>query len=195
MYHHLLQRDLWNFSRVMQNLDIWSIKKQWCALNFQNDNVTVFKIFLKHYYKQSAHQKHLILLIAAWKYMWINKTQNFRSWRDHFKMINLFSCYSDQSFHVDYLNFCKDKLILHHCFQSVIIDDLLNNDDENWMFAYVTCAINHDHSRDSLRIMLKTIKIDSEIEILKHDEIEQNQNLRHEELLNRHRLNHDDSLV
>jgi len=49
--------------------------------------------------------------------------------------------------------------------------------------AYVTCAINLDHSRDSLRVVLKMIKMNSEIEFLKHDEIKQNQNLRHEELL------------
>ena len=79
MCHHILQRDLWNFSQVMQNLDLWSIKKQKCALNFQNDYITMFKTFLKHYCEQSAHQKHLILLIAAWKYTWINKTQDFRS--------------------------------------------------------------------------------------------------------------------
>jgi hypothetical protein len=63
------------------------------------------------------------------------------------------------------------------------------------MFAYVVCIINHDHLRDSLRIMLEMIKTDSEIESLKHDEIEQNQNFRHEELLNRCRLNHDDSFM
>ncbi len=63
------------------------------------------------------------------------------------------------------------------------------------MFAYVACAINHDHLHNSLRIMLKIIKIDSEIEFLKYDEIKQNQNLHHEELLSQHRLNHDDSLM
>jgi len=52
------------------------------------------------------------------------------------------------------------------------------------VFAYVACAINHDHLRDSLKIMLEMIKTDFEIKFLKHDEIEQNQNLRHEELLN-----------
>ena len=51
------------------------------------------------------------------------------------------------------------------------------------MFAYIACAINYDHSHDSLRAMLKIIKIDSEIKFLKHDEIKQNQNLHHEELL------------
>jgi len=63
------------------------------------------------------------------------------------------------------------------------------------MFAYVACAINYDHLRDSLRIMLKMIDTDSEIEFLKHDEIKQNKNLRHKELLNQHRLNHDDSFM
>jgi len=48
------------------------------------------------------------------------------------------------------------------------------------MFAYVACMINHNHLHDSLRIMLKMIKTDSEIEFLKHDKIEQNQNLYHE---------------
>ncbi len=52
------------------------------------------------------------------------------------------------------------------------------------MSAYVACVINHDHLRNSLKIMLKTIKIDSKIKSLKHDEIEQNQNLHYEELLN-----------
>jgi len=61
--------------------------------------------------------------------------------------------------------------------------------------AYVACAINHDHSHDSLKVMLKMIKTDSEIEFLKHDEIEQNQNLRHEELLSQRRSNHDNSLM
>ncbi len=116
MYHYLLQRNLWNFLWIMQNLDLWSIKKQRRALNLQNDYITMFKIFLKHYCKKSAHQKHLTLLIAAQKYMWINKTQDFCSWCDYFKMINLFSCYSDQLSHVDYLNFCRIKLMLHHCF-------------------------------------------------------------------------------
>jgi len=51
------------------------------------------------------------------------------------------------------------------------------------MSAYVACAINHDHLRDSLKVTLKMIKMNSEIEFLKHDEIEQNQNLCHEELL------------
>ncbi len=55
--------------------------------------------------------------------------------------------------------------------------------------------INHNHLRDSLRVMLKMIKINSEIEFLKHNKIEQNQNLRHEELLSQHRSNHDDSLI
>ncbi len=95
MCHHLLQQNLWNFLWIVQNLDLWSIKKQQCALNLQNDNITVFKIFLKHYCEQFAHQKHLTLLIATQEYTWINKTQNFRFWRDHFKMINLFSCYSN----------------------------------------------------------------------------------------------------
>jgi hypothetical protein len=63
------------------------------------------------------------------------------------------------------------------------------------MSAYVACVINHDHLRNSLKIMLKTIKIDSKIKSLKHDEIEQNQNLHYEELLNRRRLNHDNSLM
>jgi len=63
------------------------------------------------------------------------------------------------------------------------------------VFAYVAYAINHDHSHDSLKVMLKTIKVNSEIEFLKHDEIEQNQNLRHEELLNRCRSNHDDNFI
>ncbi len=195
MYHHFLQQNLQNFLQVMQNLDLWLIEKQRGALNLQNDSITVFKIFLKHYCKRFAHQKHLTLLIAAQKYMWINKTQNFRSWCDHLKMINLFSRYSDQSSHVDYSNFCKDKLMLHHCFQSVILDDLLNDDDENWMSAYVACAINHDHLRDSLRIMLKMIETDSEIKSLKHNEIEQNQNLRHEELLSQCRSNHANSFM
>ena len=195
MYHHILQQDLQNFSQVVQNLDLWSIKKQRCALNLQNDNVTVFKIFLKHYCERSAYQKHLTLLIATWEYTWINKTWNFRSWCDHLKMINLFSHYLSQSSHVNFSNFCKVKLMLHHCFWSVILDDLLNDDDENWVSAYVTCAINHDHSRDSLRVVLKMIKMNSEIEFLKHDEIKQNQNLRHEELLSWRRSNHDNSLI
>ena len=63
------------------------------------------------------------------------------------------------------------------------------------MSAYVACAINHNHLHDSLKVMLKTIKTDSEIEFLKHDEIEQNQNLRHEELLSQRRSNHDNSLM
>ena len=63
------------------------------------------------------------------------------------------------------------------------------------MSAYVACVINHDHLRNSLKIMLKTIKIDSEIKSLKHDKIEQNQHLHHEELLNWRRLNHDNSLM
>ncbi len=110
-------------------------------------------------------------------------------------MINLFSHYLSQSSHVNFSNFCRVKLMLHHCFWSVILDDLLNDDDENWVSAYVTCAINHDHSRDSLRVVLKMIKMNSEIEFLKHDEIEQNQNLRHEKLLSRRRSNHDNSLI
>ena len=155
----------------------------------------MFKIFLKHYCKLFTHQKHLILLIAAWKYTWINKTQDFHLQRDYLKMINLFSRYSDQSSHVDYLNFCRVKLMLHHCFQSVTLDDLLNNDNENWVSAYVACAINHDHSRDSLRVMLEMTEMNSEIKFLKHDEIEQNQNLRHEELLNQRRSNYDNSFI
>ena len=63
------------------------------------------------------------------------------------------------------------------------------------MSAYVACTINHDHSRDSLKVMLKMIKMNSEIEFLKHDEIKQNQNLRHEKLLSRRRSNHDDSFI
>ncbi len=110
-------------------------------------------------------------------------------------MINLFSHYSSQSSHVDFSNFCRIKLMLHHCFQSVTLDDLLNDDDENWVSAYVACVINHDHSRDSLKVVFKTIKMNSEIKFLKHDEIEQNQNLRHEELLSQCRSNHDDSLI
>ena len=195
MYHYFLQQNLRNFLQIMQNLDLRSIKKQWHALNFQNNNVTMFKIFLKHYYERFAHQKHLILLIAAQEYTWINKTQNFCFWRDYFKMINLFSHYLNQLSHVDYSNFCKDKLMLYYCFQNVILDDLLNDDDENWMSAYVACAINYDHLRDSLRIMLKMIETDSEIESLKHDEIKQNKNLRHKKLLNQHRLNHNDSFM
>ncbi len=64
-----------------------------------------------------------------------------------------------------------------------------------WMSAYVACAINHDHLRDSLKVTLKMIKMNSEIEFLKHDEIEQNQNLCHEELLSWRRSNHDNSLI
>jgi len=63
------------------------------------------------------------------------------------------------------------------------------------MSAYLVCVINHDHSRDSLKVMLKTIKMNSEIKFLNHDEIEQNQNLRHEKLLSQCRSNHDDSLI
>ncbi len=85
--------------------------------------------------------------------------------------------------------------MLYYYFQSVALDDLLNDDNENLMSAYVICAINHDHLHDSLKIMFKTIKIDFEIEFLKHDEIEQNQNFRHEELLNQCRLNHDNSFM
>ncbi len=110
-------------------------------------------------------------------------------------MINLFSRYLNQLSHVNFSNFCRVKLMLHHCFQIVILDDLLTDDDENWMSAYVACAINHDHLRDSLKVMLETIKMNSEIEFLKHDEIEQNQNLRHEELLSWRRSNHDNSLI
>lgn len=69
MCHHILQRDLKNFSQVIQNLNLWSIEKQRCALNLQNDYIMMFKTFLKHYCKWSAHQKHLTLLIAAWKYI------------------------------------------------------------------------------------------------------------------------------
>ncbi len=63
------------------------------------------------------------------------------------------------------------------------------------MSAYVACAINHDHSRNSLRVVLEMIETDSEIEFLKHDEIEQNQNLRHEELLSQRRSNYDNSFM
>jgi len=63
------------------------------------------------------------------------------------------------------------------------------------MFAYVACAINHDYSHDSLKVVLKMIKMNSEIKFLKHDEIEQNQNLCHEELLSQRRLNHNNSLI
>ncbi len=193
--HHLLQLDLRSSSRAVQDLDLRPIENQRRALDLQNGHATVSKTFLEHYCERPAHQEHLTLLAAAREYTWINKTQDFRPRRDRPNVINLFPRYSGQSSHADYPNFCRAKLMLHHCFRSVTLDDLLNDDNEDWVSAYAACAANHDHSRDPLGAVLEAVEADSETESLEHDEAEQDQDLRHEELLSRRRPNHDGSPV
>ncbi len=111
--------------------------------------------------------------------------------RKRFKILNVFSLYSIDLAHKDYVDFCRMKFMLHHSFRFVNLSNLFRAIEyDNWRKTYNHCRAHHDHSSDSFEMFFDSINARSNIESLKADNV--NQDVQHETFLKKRCTHHDD---
>ncbi len=173
---------------MIQTINLYSIKtskRQLFMLEF--DNIKSNDTYLKRYCARFKEYVELTLYEISKKYDWKSKVFH-RKIRKTKKVLMLFSMYSVDSKHKFYEKYCRAKMMLHHFFFSINLENLFKSNDDiifsSWQAAYNHCRKSHQHSFDSLSVMLEDVLEKSETKSISDNE-KNLENIQHEEILNK----------
>ncbi len=188
--HHLLKRELTHSFKIIQTFDLRSNVQRRYLFKLESNDVTSNITFVEKYCSRSSKQTKLILFQIFKYYVWNARKKKFKKRsRKRLKILNVFSLYSIDFAHKNYVDFYRMKLMLHHSFRFVDLSNLLRAIEyDNWRKIYNHCRAHHDHSFDSLEVSFDSIDAESDIENLKANNV--NQNVQHEEFLNKRYAHH-----
>lgn len=188
----LMSRDLVSSSREVKNLDLGSNQTQYREIDLDADEITPARTLLEHYCARPEEHAVLSVFVAV---TWYNFPRGKFTRRRKFRVVNVFPRYD---LNIDYKDYCRTKVMLHHPFRDIDGADLRPMDGdlmESWEDAFAYCQEHyHDHPRDPLATLFPSLDEDTDTETIAvpNDDNESNQG---EELLGFRRPDCDGEVV
>jgi hypothetical protein len=190
--HHLFKRDLKQFSRMTQMINIHSLenqKKQFSLM--KNDHIRTENLYIEKYCAREAQLFDVNLYQINKQYDW-KKYLFHRRVRSVDKIVVIASSYSSDFQNKNYEKYCWAKVMLHHFFRN--LKDLLRDENEtiffSWQNAYQFCRLHHQHVNDALKTVLNDSLEDTKTESV--NDKEKLEEIQEEELLNKRNSQKDE---